>query len=113
MSVKITRYDINYLVTESVKRILNEDQTAKSISQAKKLLIKQLGWDAEQADSFLRIDLRNQFTSLREAAAKFILGVTRMYINGELNDDNTNATLDSTLLLISSERYINEFDRNH
>ena len=28
MNVKITRYDLNYLVTESVKRILNEDQTA-------------------------------------------------------------------------------------
>lgn len=112
MNIKITRYDLNYLVTESVKRILNEDQTAKSISQAKRLLMQQFGWDAEKSDSFLRLDLRNQFPSLRERAAKFILGVTRMYVNGELNDDNINAKLDSTLLIISSEEHINEFDRN-
>lgn len=112
MNVKITRYDLNYLVTESVKRILNEDQTAKSISQAKKLLMQQLGWDAEKADSFLRLDLRNEFPSLRERASKFILGVTRMYINGELSDNNINSKLDSTLLIISSEEHINSFDRN-
>ena len=70
-----------------------------------------LGWSHEKADNFVRVDLRNDITSLRDRKiAKFTLGVTRMYCNGELNDARIISDLNATLKLLSA--HLNEYDRN-
>lgn len=93
--------------------ILTESQESKSISQAKKLLMNRLGYSDAQADEFIRIKLRNDFPVLRSPqGGKFILGVTRMFLDGEIRDADTITQLNSTLKLIASDAHINEYDRN-
>ena len=102
-----------YEGTESNKPLLTESQESKSISAAKKLLINSLGYSEEQADHTVRIGIRGKIENLREPdAAKFILGVTRMFADGELEDGNTCNQLNKTLKLVASEAHINEYDRN-
>ena len=91
--------------------LLNESQESKSQSAAVKLLMDRLGWDKQKADKFVREDLRNDITSLRDKdIAKFTLGVTRMYCDGELNDASIINDLNVTLKLLSA--HLNEYDRN-
>lgn len=99
-------------VTESqYKQLINESQESKSIDAAKKLLISK-GYTPEQADKFIRIDLRNDIPSLRDTKnAKFILGVTRMFLNREISDATTILNIDKTIKLLALAHY-NEYDRN-
>jgi hypothetical protein len=95
----------NYLLTES--------QESKSISAAKKLLMQKLRYNEQQADEFVRVKLRNDLPVLRTPeGGKFILGVTRMFIDGELSNSNQINNLNSTLKLVASDAHINEYDRN-
>ena len=113
----MTESQFRQIITESVKEgfkaLLTEDQTASSIRDARNLLMKTYGWDKERADKFIRIDLRNDLPQLRsKQGGKFILGVTRMFINNELRDASTINGLNSTLKYVASEAHINEYDRN-
>lgn len=90
---------------------INESQESKSQSAAIKLLMNKLGWDHQRADKFVREDLRNDITSLRDKnIAKFTLGVARMYCDGELKDASIISNLNATLKLLSA--HLNEYDRN-
>ena len=90
---------------------LNESQESESQKSAIKLVMDRFGWDKERANHFVRIDLRNDITALRDKQiGKFTLGVTRMYINRELQDANTISSLNATLKLLSA--HLNEYDRN-
>ena len=92
-------------------QLLTESQESKSQSEAMKYLETNLGWSHEKADNFVRVDLRNDITSLRDRKiAKFTLGITRMYCNGELKDAKTISDLNATLKLLSA--HLNEYDRN-
>lgn len=94
---------------------INESQESASQHAAIKLLIDKLGWDKEKANTFIRKDLRDKITPLKDKQiGKFTLGITRMYINGEFNLDDDDATirsnLNATLELLSD--HLNEYDRN-
>ena len=90
---------------------INESQESKSQSSAIKLLMNKLGWDHQRSDKFVREDLRNDITALRDKnIAKFTLGVARMYCDGELNDASIMSNLNATLKLLSA--HLNEYDRN-
>ena len=90
--------------------VINESQESKSQSAAIKLVMDRLGWAHQIADKFVREDLRNDITALRDKnIAKFTLGVTRMYCDGELNDASTISNLNATLKLLSA--HLGEYDR--
>jgi hypothetical protein len=73
--------------------------------------MQNMNWDKERANHFVRVDLRNTFTPLKDKQiGKFTFGVTRMYIDGELKDANTISNLNATLKLLSA--HLNEYDRN-
>ena len=91
--------------------MINESQESKSQSEAIKLVMDKWGWNHEKADKFIRVDLRNDITPLRDKQiGKFTLGVTRMYLNNEIKDENTISDLNATLKLLSA--HLNEYDRN-
>ena len=111
--LRLTESDIYGIIHESVKQILWESQESKSISQAKRLVMARLGYDETQADEFVRITLRNDIPSLRTPeGGKFILGVTRMFCDGELRNAHDIGAINATLKLVASEAHINEYDRN-
>ena len=90
---------------------INESQESKSQSAAIKLVMNKFGWDYQKADKFVREDLRNDITSLRDKQiGKFTFGVTRMYCDGELNNASVISNLNATLKLLIA--HMNEYDRN-
>lgn len=105
---------LHNIIIESINNLLlTESQESKSISAAKKLVMQRLGYDEQEADEFVRVKLRSDFTSLRTPeGGKFILGVTRMFCDGELTDGSTISQLNATLKYVASDAHINEYDRN-
>ena len=108
---------INQIISETIhkhlRNILTESQESKSIDAAKKLYMERTGCSREEADEFVRITLRNDLPILRKPnAAKFILGVTRMFLDRQITDQRTISQLNTTLEYVSSDAHINEYDRN-
>ena len=95
------------------KPVLTESQESESIKGATRLYMERTGKSKEEADKFVRIDLRASFPPLRDKKiGKFILGVTRMYLDGQLGDSTTVANLNTTLKYVGDPTHINEYDRN-
>ena len=105
---------LRYSILGKASTILLESQESKSIDAATKLLMDKLGWEKQKADNFIRINLRGDIPILRNTnnGAKFILGATRMYIKGELNNGRNISQLNTVLKYIASDAHINEYDRN-
>lgn len=88
-------------------------QESKSISQAKRLVMKRLGFSEERANTFVRGELRHDIPALRsKKASKFILGTTRMFCDNQITNSNTVLELNTTLKLIVDGGHYNEYDRN-
>ena len=106
--------DLRNIITESIKTVLiSESQESASIKEATRLVMDRLGYTKEQADSFIRIDLRASFPILRsKQGGKFILGVARMYLDGQISDASTISSLNQTLKYIVTPAHYNEYDRN-
>lgn len=112
-NIILTEAQLNQILGLSNIELLTEDQASKSISDARNLLMQKLGWSKEEADQFIRINLRGDITALRtKQGGKFILGCTRMFIDGQLNNAATINRLNSTLKYVMSDAHINEYDRN-
>ena len=117
--VSVTESQLKQIISEAIaaefrkRSILNEDQAGDSIKFARNLFMERTGKSKEEADKFVRIDLRATFPPLRDKKiGKFILGVTRMYLDGQLSDATTIANLNSTLKYVGDPTHINEYDRN-
>lgn len=92
--------------------LLTESQESKSISAAISLVMKTKGWDKAKADNFVRGEIRASFPVLRDKnAGKFILGVTRMFLDGDIRDGQTINRLNASIKLLSADHY-DEYDRN-
>ena len=95
-----------------VNKIILESQESESIKQAKQLVMKKLNVSPEKSDELVRINIRGTFPILRtKKGGKFILGVTRIYLNNELNDGSDVSKLNRMLDIIVNGHY-NEYDRN-
>ena len=112
--IKLNYNDLRNIITESIKTVLiSESQDSASIKAAVKLMMDRLGYSKEQADNFVRIDLRASLPNLRsKEGGKFILGVTRMYIDGQISDASMISSLNQTLKYIVTPAHYNEYDRN-
>ena len=112
--IRLTAPKLCDIISESViKTLLTESQESASIKEATRLVMDRLGYSKEQADRFIRIDLRASFPILRsKEGGKFILGVTRMYLDRQISDATTISTLNQTLKYIVTPAHYNEYDRN-
>ena len=114
----VTYSELKRIISESITSVLSESlllesQESKSISEAVKLFMERTGRSHEEADEFVRMTLRGDIPILRsKQAGKFILGVTRMFLDGELGDANTIARINSTLKYVADSTHINQYDRN-
>ena len=109
--IYLTESEIKYIVKQGVECLLMESQESDSQKLAIRYIMENLKWDKERADYFVRKTLRDRITPLRnKRIAKFTLGVTRMWFNGELDDDNTVSSFNATLPLLSA--HINEYDKD-
>lgn len=114
----LTYAELHRIISESIGSVLTESlllesQESKSISEAVRLFMERTGKNHEEADEFVRMTLRGDIPILRnKQAGKFILGVTRMYLDGQLRDANTIARINGTLKYVSDSTHINQYDRN-
>jgi hypothetical protein len=109
--IKESYNNLGFVKSRSNYYMINESQESKSQSEAIKLVMDTWGWDKEKADKFIRVDLRNDITPLRDKQiGKFTLGVTRMYLNNEITDARSIGDLNATLKLLTA--HLNEYDRN-
>lgn len=110
--MNLTEKEIMYILHEA-KMLLTEDQESDSIKKAIALYMDMMGCDKKTAEKFVRIDLRNDFPNLRyKKPGKFILGVTRMFLNGDFRTGDAIQPLNTTLTYVASEAHYNEYDKN-
>ena len=110
--------DINYLCEEIHKairkhKILTEGRQAKNRNAAKNYIMQQLEYSESDAMQFIG-QLKVKIPSVRLQQEKFLLGVARLFIDGELsvNDDFKCTNFNQTLKLIASDAHVNEYDNN-
>jgi len=109
--IKETYNNFDFIKSRSRYYLINESQESKSQSEAIKLVMDTWGWNHAKADKFIRVDLRNDITPLRDKQiGKFTLGVTRMYLNNEITDARSISDINATLKLLTA--HLNEYDRN-
>lgn len=114
----ITYNELHRIITESIgfvltEALLTESQESKSISDAVKLYMRQTGKDYENANNFIRLNIRAKFPALRsKQGGKFILGVTRMRLEGDLSSPEIEQQLGSVLKYVCDPTHINQYDRN-
>ena len=114
----VTYSELKRIISESITSVLSESlllesQESKSISEAVKLYMARTGKSREEAEEFIRITLRSSVPTLRnKQTAKFILGVTRMALDGQLRDATAISNLNSTMKYVGDPTHINEYDRN-
>ena len=112
------RIDINYLCEEIHRairkhQILTEGKLTKNRNSAKNYIMQQLGYSESDAMQFIG-QLKVKIPSVRLQQEKFLLGVARLFIDGELsvNDDFKCTNFNQTLKLIASDAHVNEYDNN-
>ena len=110
--------DINYLCEEIHKairkhQILTEGRQTKNRNAAKNYIMRQLGYSESDAMQFIG-QLKVKIPSVRLQQEKFLLGVARLFIDGDLsaNDDFKCTNFNQTLKLIASDAHVNEYDNN-
>ena len=109
----LTEKEKQYILTEASKMLLTEDQEGDSIKKAILLYMRERNVSKEVAEKFVRITLRESLPNLRnKKCGKFILGVTRMYLNNELLRRETVDSLNFTLSYVASDAHYNEYDKN-
>ena len=110
--------DINYLCEEIHRAIrkhqmLTEGKQSKNRNAAKNYIMQQLGYSESVAMKFIG-QLKVKIPSVRLQQEKFLLGVARLFIDGDLsvNDDFKCTNFNQTLKLIASDAHVNEYDNN-
>ena len=95
------------------KESINESQESESIKAARKLYMQRRGVDETEADRWVRIDLRGDIPALRsKQGGKFIFGVTRMFLDGQIRDAATIENINTSVQYASTDAHIKEYDRN-
>ena len=112
------RIDINYLCEEIHRairkhQILTEGRQTKNRNAAKNYIMQELGYSESDAMKFIG-QLKVKIPSVRLQQEKFLLGVARLFIDGDLsaNDDFKCTNFNQTLKLIASDAHVNEYDNN-
>ena len=110
--------DINYLCEEIHRairkhQILTEGRQTKNRNAAKNYIMQKLGYSESGAMKFIG-QLKVKIPSVRLQQEKFLLGVARLFIDGDLSvDDDFKCTnFNQTLKLIASDAHVNEYDNN-
>lgn len=96
------------MIENALRAVIIESQESDSQKLAIKYLMDNKGMSKEDANTFVRVTLRQKFPALRDRViAKFTLGVTRMYNEEMMINEKA---VDATLKLLRN--YVNEYDKN-
>lgn len=105
----ISLNDIKRMVNESVNVIL-ENRESKNVALARHFL-KKNGYDDARAVETLN-QIKTEITNVRRAQQKFLLGVTRIWLETPNMSGRMKSNLNNTLELVASDAHVNEYDYN-
>jgi len=94
----------------SINGLLLENE-GTNMKKARKYLESKGYTDPEKRQQILDA-IRTDVPNSRLQQCKFLLGVTRLYLDGELNNGNAIFELNKTLKYIASDAHVNEYDYN-
>ena len=100
-------------ITETQRKKINDlllENEGTNMKHARKYL-ESKGYSTEQRQQILD-SIRTDIPNSRLQQCKFLLGVTRLYMEGQLNNGNAIANLNKTLKYIASDAHVNEYDFN-
>ena len=100
-------------ITETQRKNLTGlllENEGTNMKRARKYL-ESKGYGPEQRQQILD-SIRTDIPNSRLQQCKFLLGVTRLYMEGQLNNGNAIANLNKTLKYIASDAHVNEYDFN-
>ena len=100
-------------ITETQRKKLNDlllENEGTNMKRARKYL-ESKGYSPEQRQQILD-SIRTDIPNSRLQQCKFLLGVTILYMEGQLNNGNAIANLNKTLKYIASDAHVNEYDFN-
>ncbi len=101
------------IITEEQKHnidLLLEDKESKNLAKARHYIVAN-GYSSEQARQMVD-SIRTDIPNSRLQQCKFILGVARLYLDGQLSDGQAIAALNKTIKYIASDAHVNEYDNN-
>ena len=109
--ILINESDIIEIVNKTINSLLlTENRESKNINLARKYL-KNNGY-SDISSQWVLDAIRTDIPNSRLGQCKFLLGIVRLYLNGELNNGDAIITFNSILPFIANEAYINEYDFN-
>ena len=89
---------------------LGENRESKNINLARKYLVSK-GLDNERAQDILD-RIRHDISNARLADSKFLLGLARMTLNGQLENSKIIFGINKTLKFVANPAHVNEYDNN-
>jgi hypothetical protein len=104
------------IVAESIesflrRNVLTEGTETRNMTATKHYLYDRLGYNERKAMELIGA-VKTSIPNVRGAKCKFLLGVTRMYLDNELTDGDAMMDLNRTLRLVASNAHVNEYDQN-
>lgn len=93
------------------KDIILEGAESRNMGLAKHYLYDKRGMDEPQAMRTIGA-IKTDIPNVRLAKCKFILGVTRLFCNGELSDGYSITSINKYLRYIASDAHVNEYNQN-
>ena len=97
-------------ITEAQYRHLLSENEGTNMKRARKYL-EAKGYSPEKRQEILD-SLRTDIPNSRLQQCKFLLGVTRLYMEGQLRNGNSMSELNKALKYIASDAHANEYDYN-
>lgn len=114
MHNKPTKNKLKKIVNESGRGyLLCENQAAKSMSQAKSLVMQELNYTDEKAEEFVRKKIRDEIPVLHDPkACKFILGVTRLVLDRQIRTYDDLCMINKIVRFASFDDFIGQFTKD-
>ena len=111
--IRITESDIRGIIRECIRNyhgsLLTEDRESKNMKKARNVVRRfQPNADAMQIITAIRNDIPNS----RINQCEYLPGVTRMYMNNEINNAETISKLNATLKLLGTA-HANEYNNEY
>ena len=98
------------LLNEIYTEILLENRESKNINLARKYA-KSKGYNDEQAQKLID-GIRTDIPNSRLGQCKFLMGITRLFLDNQLSDGSSIQKLNKLLPYIASDTHIKEYDNN-
>lgn len=114
MRNKTKENKLKKIVNESGRDyLLCENQAAKSMGQAKNLVMQELNYTNEKAEEFVRKKIRDEIPVLHDPkACKFILGVTRLVLDRQIRTYDDLCMINKIVRFASFDEFIGQFTKD-